>query len=127
MVAVSKGYRYPPIPSPNLPHYVYHIWGESGALLYVGMSYNVKRRMDWHRCKDYGEPIARVTKKKYPTRPEAHEAEKEAIRRDNPLHNKERYRYNNVLPPLDSISLDWDGIAGFLASVYGLEIVEKSF
>jgi predicted GIY-YIG superfamily endonuclease len=70
-------------------HTLYRFFGSDGALLYIGITSNVrnrwsrhsKHRLDW-------QLIASATMEHYPSRAEVLEAEKAAIRSERPLWNK---------------------------------------
>jgi len=71
---------------------LYRHFAADGTLLYVGVSLSCVCRLIQHRKTSgwYGD-IANITVEKFRTRGEAIEAERLAIRRDQPQHNKIRH------------------------------------
>jgi excisionase family DNA binding protein len=69
--------------------YVYRAYSQEGALLYVGMSDNVERRLEAHRSSksEWVGRLAKVTVQPHPDRAAAAVAELEAIRSERPLYN----------------------------------------
>ena len=68
---------------------VYRVFDAEGALLYVGMTCNVLKRMQAHaRTKDWWPQAETVEAAWYPDSASAFAAEQEAIRMERPLHNK---------------------------------------
>jgi predicted GIY-YIG superfamily endonuclease len=66
---------------------LYRHFDAKGTLLYVGMSLNPFKRLGEHRHAHWYESIDRVEIERFETRAEAAAAEREAIRREKPLHN----------------------------------------
>lgn len=68
--------------------HVYRLYDEDGALLYVGISNQVRRRVMHHRShKPWGHLVAGATIERFMCRADAQAAEWEAIQRENPKHN----------------------------------------
>ena len=67
---------------------IYRLYREDGALLYIGASFEPKRRSRDHRRKIWGHEIARVEieENSYEHR-EALAREHDAIFREQPIHN----------------------------------------
>ena len=69
-------------------HYVYRLWDDTGALLYVGISKTLVNRLTQHdESQPWAAEVASVTAKRYPTREKARAAEIEAIQKENPRYN----------------------------------------
>ena len=76
-------------------HQLYRHFDKDGALLYVGISLSAVERLRQHRDSSHWfKKIARITIERHPTREDAEWAEREAIHRENPKHNKVR-----TIPP----------------------------
>jgi hypothetical protein len=72
---------------------LYRHFDADGALLYVGISFSAVTRLKAHmNSSDWACDIAPVTIETHPTREAALEAEKAAIRRERPAHNKVHMR-----------------------------------
>jgi predicted GIY-YIG superfamily endonuclease len=68
--------------------FVYRLFDAEGALIYIGMSDDVARRVHDHALrKPWGSTIARCEKSLYPTRQEAARAECSAIYSEQPFFN----------------------------------------
>ncbi len=71
---------------------LYRHFDAAGRLLYVGISLSVLTRLSQHMAaSSWADEIASMTVARFATRDEAHAAEREAIRTENPLHNLMRY------------------------------------
>jgi predicted GIY-YIG superfamily endonuclease len=71
---------------------VYRLYDKQGTLLYVGMSSNPETRCAHHACdKAWWPDVADRKEVWFDTRVDAGVAERDAIQRENPVHNKERY------------------------------------
>lgn len=72
---------------------LYRHFNEDGELLYVGISMSALERSIAHRKKSHWwNEITRIEIEKFPTRAEALEAEKRAIRAENPKYNIDHNR-----------------------------------
>lgn len=72
---------------------LYRHWDKDGNLLYVGISKSTMARLCQHaENAHWYERIVNVTIERFPTRAEAEAAERAAIKAENPLHNKQRFR-----------------------------------
>lgn len=81
-------------------HHVYRIWDDQGALVYIGATSRLQRRIAEHRAtKTWAgcHPVLRVGERmhtwaavEYPTRRAALDAEREAIAREHPELNTTR-------------------------------------
>lgn len=69
------------------PSCVYRLYGEDGALLYVGMTTNPLGRIPQHKRKPWGPQIASQTVEWHPNREAAKAAERSAIHHENPAYN----------------------------------------
>lgn len=77
---------------------LYRHWNNGGRLLYVGVSHDAIKRLAQHEAdKEWQSEIARVTIDTYPTREAAEQAEREAVRNENPLHNRICFRPKNEI------------------------------
>ena len=73
----------------NSVHHVYRCYDESGRLIYVGSSLNLFGRLATHRNQTWWAPqVTKVVAKVYPNGVVAREAERKAIRTENPRWNK---------------------------------------
>jgi hypothetical protein len=67
---------------------LYRYFNEQGVLLYVGISTHTAERASKHKRISSWWPLwKKCTRTTYPTRVEARQAEKQAIRSEKPLHN----------------------------------------
>ena len=66
---------------------LYRCFGESGELLYVGISYSALNRLSQHRKAQWSGTERTVKIEKFATRQEAISAERAAIKREKPLFN----------------------------------------
>lgn len=72
----------------NVPTTLYRFFDQDGALLYIGISADVRRRISQHRKdKPWWKESARIEMEHYPNAEEARAAEKIAIKTENPRHN----------------------------------------
>lgn len=78
---------------------IYRLFDRSGTLLYVGVSSHPKRRFVDHRRTQpwWGEVCRREVGPWYPTREDAAEAERMAIRAENPRYNVRRAQGNTPI------------------------------
>lgn len=68
---------------------LYRHYDQDGTLLYVGITSNVKRRMEGHRrSATWIERIDHIETEVFPTRRDALAAERQAINSEGPLFNK---------------------------------------
>ena len=71
---------------------LYRHFDAAGRLLYVGISLSAVARLSQHMDgSSWADEIKSMTIERFPTRQEAHEAERQAIRDENPAHNLMRY------------------------------------
>lgn len=71
------------------PHKLYRLYDAADALLYVGISRQIEKRLKTHaRHSPWGGDVDRIEIEDYPDRPSAELAEALAIRRENPRHNR---------------------------------------
>jgi len=69
-------------------HYLYRHFDKDGKLLYVGIALSVIDRLRSHRgCSFWFHDISTITIEKFSTRKEVLDAEKIAIKNENPSHN----------------------------------------
>jgi predicted GIY-YIG superfamily endonuclease len=78
---------------------LYRHFDVNGTLLYIGISDNPFRRAEQHRATDWSDNIADFRIEWYPTREAAIEAEREAIRKENPIHNKQHLTRPHYIKP----------------------------
>jgi predicted GIY-YIG superfamily endonuclease len=76
----------------NKPSCVYRLYDAEGALLYVGMTVNPLGRIPAHKRKPWGDQIDHHAVEWFENRVAAKEAERSAIRHENPIHNITRPR-----------------------------------
>lgn len=69
---------------------VYRAYDAAERLLYVGISMNLDGRLAKHRSAAWWPAVAEVTVQWFDGREAAKAAEREAISRENPLHNVAR-------------------------------------
>lgn len=74
--------------------YLYRIYEvtDDQALLYVGITANMSKRLAQHRLREWGHEIGRVEVSVYATRELAHASERHAIRDERPRYNRIRYQ-----------------------------------
>lgn len=73
---------------------LYRQYNAAGDLLYIGQSLNAFKRHSSHKnASAWFDEIATMTIQKYETRADVEWAEKRAIHRENPRHNKQRPDY----------------------------------
>lgn len=73
----------------NPPCQLYRHWDAHGALLYVGISLSALNRLGQHKINAHWfAQIARVTVVTFPSKKLARDAERVAIERERPRHNK---------------------------------------
>ena len=71
-----------------MPRYVYRVYDQSGRLIYVGETANLFQRLESHRMTTWwASQVAKVKASVYPTRELALEAERAAIRDEDPRWN----------------------------------------
>jgi GIY-YIG catalytic domain len=68
-------------------HAVYRMWSAAGALLYVGVTGNLAKRLDGHAEKRWYPLVATITLEWFPTRDAAEVAEAQAIVTEHPRVN----------------------------------------
>lgn len=74
--------------NPVVPCTLYRLFRDDGILLYVGISVRPMNRFDQHRGdKSWWTEVSTITMTHFETRTEADQAERVAIRSENPLHN----------------------------------------
>lgn len=74
-----------PVPDPT---WVYQLYCKHGGLLYVGIAYNLERRLKQHRGdKPWWPEVAKIDAYQFPTRMAAREAELAAITVRQPFYN----------------------------------------
>jgi hypothetical protein len=72
------------------PHALYRFFDASGALLYIGITAALPARLARHReDKPWWCNVAEIKVEHFPTRRAVLEAEREAIIRERPVHNKQ--------------------------------------
>lgn len=70
------------------PHSVYRFYDADGALLYVGLTWNVGERIKGHRhAQPWWDEVRDIRVEPHPNSAAAHKAEAAAIRTENPRHN----------------------------------------
>lgn len=73
----------------NLPAAIYRLFDTDDVLLYVGVTGSLRERLGNHsRTQRWWPEVARKAVEWYPTRTEAEDAEKRAIREERPLYNR---------------------------------------
>lgn len=74
----------------NMPQTeLYRHFDRAGNLLYVGVSITTMVRLNQHRCNSrWFKHIATITVEHFPTRKQAFDAERIAIREEKPLYNR---------------------------------------
>lgn len=73
--------------TPTDEHFVYRMWDEDNALLYIGCTKNLPRRIANHRSsKSWGKQVVRILAEGPYTKDEALLLETTAIESENPLH-----------------------------------------
>lgn len=86
-------------------HHTYRIRSWTGLLIYVGCTNDIDRRLREHRSRSPWFPLAKsVEVESHWSSPSAQLAEREAIRTEYPLFNRERYE--------DPTSYEADFLAG---------------
>jgi predicted GIY-YIG superfamily endonuclease len=68
---------------------LYRHWNEKGQLLYIGISRSAAYRLAQHKTSGWDKQIAKVTVERFPSRAAAIEAERAAIKKECPIHNKQ--------------------------------------
>ena len=77
-----------------MPGSLYRCFDENGALLYVGISKSALARVSAHSVESAWYPsVAKISIENFDSVSAAANAEKLAIATENPLHNKQRYRF----------------------------------
>ncbi len=75
----------------NGPTYVYRMYGSNDALLYVGISNHLSRRMEvhfnWKEKKEWAKEVLYMKAELFPCRDSAKWAEKQLITRNQPSYN----------------------------------------
>ena len=75
---------------------LYRHFNKGGALLYVGITNNPSARWSQHRDKTWWPEVASSAYEHFKSRHDLQQAEREAIRREQPLWNQVRYRTAEV-------------------------------
>lgn len=76
---------------------LYRLWDSDDQLLYVGISKSAINRIADHlQNQPWASAIATMTIEHFTDRAAVEKAERLAIAKENPLHNKQRYTINNV-------------------------------
>jgi len=88
---------------------LYRHFDKDGKLLYVGVSLNVVNRLAQHKnaSKWYSE-IAKIDIEQFATREAALEAEKNAVIKENPIHNIIRFKPNTYTTKISASRADLD-------------------
>lgn len=76
---------------PGTPTILYRLYGADEALLYVGITRNMERRMTQHSRKPWWPEVVTKDACAYRTRTAAAQAEHAAIMTEGPRHNRARY------------------------------------
>jgi excinuclease UvrABC nuclease subunit len=71
---------------------VYRLYDREGVLLYVGLSMNVRGRIEKHKRKPWWPQVMSMETVDYPNRESAKSAERSAIHHENPVYNITRPR-----------------------------------
>jgi predicted GIY-YIG superfamily endonuclease len=71
---------------------VYRFYDSAGTLLYVGLTMNLRGRLDKHHRRPWWPQVASMETVDYPDRESAKSAERYAIHHENPVHNITRPR-----------------------------------
>lgn len=88
------------------PHQVYRYFDKYGVLLYVGCSLNARTRLAGHRARaEWFDQIARMTIEDFPSKEDGLNAERAAIRSENPKYNQAKYGpFFNPMTPLPDLA-----------------------
>lgn len=89
----------------SVPDYcVYRFYDRSGILLYIGMTICLVQRLCAHQDdKDWFPEVSRIEIEYFPDKDSAAEAEKNAIRKLDPLYNVALKRADGVKPPRSGV------------------------
>lgn len=71
----------------NVPHFVYRLYDQDGALLYVGATSSIGSRLTQHGSKDWWSEVRGIEVEHYANMREALDAEREVIEATQPKHN----------------------------------------
>lgn len=74
--------------TPASPRYVYEMYDEAGACIYVGCTWNPKTRFSQHKSKSWWDEVAKTVITKYPDEKSGRAGEKKRIERLQPRHNR---------------------------------------
>lgn len=89
--------------APEMPGFVYWFWDEDGRLLYIGSTIDVRHRATEHKgSQGWWGQVRKVTADQYASPELARTAEREAIARELPLHNK---TYNPARPKVPRVRM----------------------
>jgi len=81
---------------------LYRLWNEDDELLYVGISKSAMHRIVDHlRNQPWSSSIAKMTIEQFADRSAVEKAERLAIAKENPIHNKQRYSLSPI--PTDEL------------------------
>lgn len=99
--------------SREVVHSLYRFFDDTDTLLYVGRTVDVRRRWREHeRDKDWFAKVARVTRHVYPDAEALASAEREAIKKERPLHNVA----HNAKAKLAAPRPNWNSVDDFFIS-----------
>ncbi|MFI2663253.1 hypothetical protein [Micromonospora carbonacea] len=105
---------------------LYRHYDAEGRLLYVGVTFNPGHRASGHRA--YAEWIDQATTFTgtwFPTRAEALAAEKEAIRAEKPIYNRQRYGAGAAPAPTTPSDPDTPRTVNFLLEQESVDELES--
>ena len=81
--------RLAKVAAPPKPYaFLYRLWDQNGALLYIGVTVNLFSRPWTHKRQTWGHEIRRDTFEEFPSKEAALIAEREAIIGEKPKYNK---------------------------------------
>lgn len=109
-------------------HTLYRLFNAAGELLYIGLSYDVHRRFwDHSRDKAWWGDVADYQLETYPSHDALTNAERVAIRRENPLHNKRRDRKRPLRKRVSADMWDWMHYLGDYADTAHTELPADAY
>lgn len=96
---------------PDRPYWLYRYFDDQWALLYIGVTRNVDRRVLTHRH-DYWRRYVQYVKaeQSFPTRSDARDAEREAIRAEQPLFNGTNITAATAIRALEYVEGEGDDV-----------------
>lgn len=111
---------------------LYRHFDAQGRLLYVGISVNVAYRLMQHmQGSPWADEIRSITVEIFETREAAMKAEREAVARENPLHNTIRFKQGRARlpfpPEFDKAHYDQSGEPNLQARLEDAEGVKHTF